>query len=125
MRSRIITPRYPANRRHRAGPVAGQQLALVGLPAKGLAPCAACHSITRAAARAYLLLEGQAAWYLANQMRVFRAGGRGGIRGDQPKDPMVAIARRLDDRQIDAVAAYYAAQPPVTVQSFAAVEGKR
>ena len=106
-------------------PVAGQQIALVGLPARGLAPCASCHGVTRAAARAYPLLEGQAAWYLANQMRVFRAGGRGGIRGDQPKDPMVAIARRLDDRQIDAVAAYYAAQAPATVQSFAAVEGKK
>lgn len=101
-------------------PTGGQQLALTGLPAKGLAPCASCHGVTRAAEKAYPLLEGQARWYLANQMRVFRDGGRGTIAGDKIADPMVAVARKLDDRQIEAVAAYYAAQPPAVVQSFAA-----
>ncbi|MBJ6122965.1 c-type cytochrome [Sphingomonas mollis] len=105
-------------------PGIGQQVALSGLPSVGVAPCASCHGITRAASRAYPLLEGQAAWYLANQMRVFRSGGRGSIVGDKPDDPMVAIAKRLTDAQIDAVAAYYAAQPPARVQSFAAVGGR-
>lgn len=108
-----------------AAPALGQQIALQGVPSAGLAPCASCHGVTRAAAKAYPLLEGQAGWYLANQMRVFRSGGRGSIVGDKPKDPMVAIAKKLDDRQIDAVALYYAAQPPSTVQSFAAVETGR
>ncbi|WP_374945233.1 c-type cytochrome, partial [Sphingomonas sp.] len=109
-----------------AGPVPaiGQQLALVGLPSAGLGPCAACHGVTRAAAKAYPLLEGQARWYLGNQMRVFRAGGRGTIAGEKVVDPMVAIARKLNDAQIDAVAAYYAAQPPAKVQSFAAREAQ-
>lgn len=105
-------------------PALGQQIALQGVKSAGLAPCASCHGVDSAAARAYPLLEGQARWYLANQMRVFRGGGRGTISGDKAQDPMVAIAKRLTDRQIDAVAAYYAAQPPAVVQSFAAVGGR-
>ena len=108
-----------------AFPPLGQQIALQGVPAAGLAPCASCHGVTRAAARAYPLLEGQQPWYLANQLRVFRKGGRGTIAGNKLQDPMVAIARRLNDGQIDAVAAYYAAQPPAVVQSFAAIAAKR
>ncbi len=103
-------------------PPEGQRLALVGLPKAGLAPCASCHGVTRDAAKAYPLLEGQARWYLANQMRVFRSGGRGSMVGDKTPDPMVVIARKLTDAQIDAVATYYAAQPPSRVQSFAAVK---
>ena len=106
-------------------PALGQQIALRGVASAGLAPCASCHGVDRAAAKAFPLLEGQSAWYLANQMRVFRDGGRGTIGGDQAIDPMVAIAARLNDRQIDAVAAYYAAQPPATVQSFAAIAEAR
>lgn len=105
-----------------AVPALGQQIALVGLPSVGLAPCAACHGVDRAAARAFPLIEGQSRWYIANQLRVFRAGGRGSIAGDATPDPMVAIAKRLTDAQIEAVAAYYAAQPPAVVQSFAAVK---
>ena len=105
-----------------AAPALGQQIALQGIPSAGLAPCASCHGVTPSAVKAYPLLEGQAGWYLANQLSVFRAGGRGSIVGDKPNDPMVAVARRLNDRQIAAVAAYYAAQPPSKVQSFAAVE---
>ncbi len=100
----------------------GQQIALIGLPKVGMGPCAECHGITRAADKAYPVLEGQARWYLANQLQVFRNGGRGGIGGNKTPDPMVVIARKLTDSQIQAVANYYAAQPPSKVQSFAAVE---
>ncbi len=103
-------------------PALGQQLALVGDKQAGLGPCAGCHGVNRASAKVYPLLEGQSRWYIANQMRVFRAGGRGAIAGE---NPMVAIAGKLDDRQIEAVAAYYAAQPPAAVQSFAAVKPAR
>lgn len=110
-----------------AGPAVaeGQQLALIGLPRAGLAPCASCHGVTRAAGKAFPLLEGQGRWYLASQMQVFRSGGRGGIAGEKTPDPMVVIAQKLNDRQIHAVAAYYAAQPPSVVQSFAAVKPAR
>ena len=104
-------------------PVAlGQQVALTGLPQVGLGPCAECHGVTKAAQKAYPLLEGQSGWYIANQLQVFRNGGRGGIGGEKSPDPMVVIARKLTDDQIRAVAAYYAAQPPATQQSFAAVK---
>jgi cytochrome c553 len=104
---------------------AGQQVALSGLPQVGMGPCADCHGITHAADKAYPVLEGQARWYIANQLQVFRNGGRGGIGGDRTPDPMVVIARKLTDAQIAAVAAYYAAQPPAIVQSFAAVQHPR
>lgn len=96
----------------------GQKLALVGDPAHGLGPCAGCHGVTRASAKAYPILDGQSAWYIANQMRVFRKGGRGGVEG---ANPMPAIAGKLDDQQIEAVARFYAAQPPTVRQNFAAV----
>ncbi len=98
----------------------GQQIALVGLPGAGLGACAGCHGVTRAATKAYPPLDGQSRWYVANQMRVFKAGGRGGIEG---QNPMTAIARQMTDAQIEAVAAYYAAQPPTVKQSYAAVTG--
>ncbi len=94
----------------------GQQIALQGIA--GVGPCAGCHGVTKAAAKAYPLLEGQSHWYLANQMTVFKAGGRGGVEG---QNPMTTIARRLTPDQIEAVAAYYASQPPNAKQSFAAV----
>lgn len=118
-------PRRSTEAARGVAPVEGQQIALVGLPKLGLAPCASCHGVTAPAAKAYPLIEGQARWYIANQMRVFRSGGRGSISGNKTPDPMVVIARRLTDNQIEAVAAYYAGQPPATVQSFAAVEPKR
>lgn len=108
-----------------AAPALGQQIALRGVPQAGLAACASCHGVDRAAARAYPLIEGQSRWYIANQLQLFRDGGRGSIAGDATPDPMVAIVKRLTDAQIDAVAAYYAAQPPAIVQSFAAVEKAR
>ena len=100
----------------------GQRIALVGLPGEGLGACAGCHGVTKAAAKAYPLLDGQSRWYVANQLRVFKAGGRGGIEG---RNSMTVIARRMTDDQIEAVAAYYAAQPPTAKQSFAAIAGMR
>lgn len=94
----------------------GRQIALQGIA--GVGPCAGCHGVTKAAAKAYPLLEGQSRWYIANQMHVFKAGGRGGIEG---QNPMTTIARRMTPDQIEAVAAYYAGQPPSLKQSFAAV----
>lgn len=114
-------PRVAAEQPAPADPV-GQKLALAGDKAIGLGPCAGCHGVTVAAAKAYPLLEGQSAWYLANQMRVFRTGGRGGIEG---VNPMPAIAARMTDAQIEAVSRYYAGQPPAARQSFAAVAPRR
>ena len=104
-------------------PAVGRQLALVGIPSRGLAPCASCHGEQGASRQEFPLLAGQARWYLANQMRVFRAGGRGTIAGPKAPDPMVAIARKLTERESEAVSAWYAAQPPAAVQGQAAFSG--
>lgn len=99
----------------------GQRLVLRGDPARGLGPCAGCHGIDRATAKAYPLLEGQSAWYLANQLRIFAGGGRGGIEG---LNPMTAVARRMTPAQIDAVARYYAGQAPAARQNFAEIRAR-
>lgn len=111
-----------ATDRPAAFPAEGQTIALVGEKSIALGPCAGCHGVNRAAGKAFPQLEGQSRWYLANQMRVFQNGGRGQIEGE---NPMVAIAKSLNDAQIQAVSAYYAAQPPAIVQSFAAVKKLR
>ncbi len=113
-------PRQATEAARAADPL-GQRLALVGDPKRGLGPCAGCHGVTRAAAKAYPLLEGQGAWYIVNQMRVFRGGGRGGA---DTANPMPAIAGKLGDDDIAAVARYYAAQPPAVRQSFAAIAAR-
>ena len=114
-------PRQAAEPARAADPI-GQRLALVGAPKLGLGPCAGCHGVNRAAGKAFPPLEGQSAWYIANQMRVFRSGGRGGVEG---RNPMPAIAGKLNDAMIEAVARYYASQPPAARQSFAAVTAAR
>ncbi len=85
----------------------GRRIATVGIPARGLGGCADCHDITKAAAKAFPAIDGQHRLYLAGRLRQFRTrpvkvGG----------NPMVAIAHRLGDGDIDAVAAFYAARPP-------------
>jgi cytochrome c553 len=98
--------------------VTGQQLALNGARARGIGPCAGCHGVTRAVGKAVPRLEGQSRWYLANQMRLFAADGRGSAAPGA--NPMVTVARKLSDAEIDALATWYAAQPPASVQNFAA-----
>jgi cytochrome c553 len=72
--------------------------------------CASCHR-ARAADNPPLVptLQGQQKAYLAWQMRAYRLGFR-----DDPQahDRMWTAAGKLDDALIDALATYYAAQPP-------------
>jgi len=72
--------------------------------------CASCHQ-ARAADNPPLVptLQGQQKAYLAWQMRAYRLGFR-----DDPQahDRMWNAAGKLDDPLIDALATYYAAQPP-------------
>ncbi|MEG3174983.1 c-type cytochrome [Sphingomonas sp. RB3P16] len=86
----------------------GQRIAVVGIPAHGIGACSGCHDVTRAAAKAFPTIDGQHRLYLAGRLRQFRraappiAGG----------NPMIAIAHKLEDRDIDAVAAFYASRAP-------------
>ena len=87
----------------------GAQIALRGLEARKIGACSGCHALADADVRQYPRLNGQNEDYLINQMRLFRAGGRG---NSGTYNPMVAVAKNLTDREIGAVSAYYAAQTP-------------
>lgn len=106
---------YTAQPRRRSDTVAdaatlalGQRLAVAGDARRGLGACSGCHDVTRAANRAYPAIDGQHAAYLAGRMRQFRTAPATGGGGN----PMIAIAKHLDDREIDAVSAFYAARAP-------------
>jgi cytochrome c553 len=86
----------------------GQRIAVVGIPARGIGACSGCHDVTKAAAHAFPMIDGQHRLYLAGRLRQFRsqtatvAGG----------NPMIAIAHKLEERDVDAVAAFYASREP-------------
>jgi cytochrome c553 len=89
----------------------GEALFRRGAPELGVPACEACHA--REAARrerAYPALLGQHAAYTANQLRLFKSGARNTT---EPARLMATIAGRMTDEQINAVAAYLAAQVPL------------
>ncbi|MDE2256919.1 MAG: c-type cytochrome, partial [Xanthomonadaceae bacterium] len=70
--------------------------------------CVQCHGPRGVGVGAYFPpLAGQPAQYLAGQMRAFKEGSR---RND-PLGMMRHIALSLDDKDTDAVTAWFAAQP--------------
>jgi cytochrome c553 len=88
------------------GPGAG--IARRGVPADGIPACVSCHEPAGGRYPAYPALRGQTADYIAQQLRLFQ----GGIRGGTPyAHIMETIAKRLSDEQIDAVAAYFSTSP--------------
>lgn len=100
----------------RAGPLAfdpgsagpGEEIARRGVPADGIPACVTCHEPAGSRYPAYPALRGQTADFLAQQLRLFRDGIRGGT---AYAHIMETIARRLSDAQIDAVAAYFGTSP--------------
>ncbi|MGH6917014.1 MAG: c-type cytochrome [Geminicoccaceae bacterium] len=91
-----------------AGDGPGAEIARQGVPADGIPACITCHEPAGARYPAYPALRGQTAGYLAQQLRLFRDGVRGGT---PYAHIMATIARRLSDAQIDAVAAYFGTSP--------------
>ena len=88
---------------------AGAQLATVG-SGSDVPACVACHGPwSEPLSEAFPSLSGQYAPYLAAQLRLWRAGRRG---GGEVAELMYQAARDLDDAEIDALAAYYAALAP-------------
>lgn len=87
----------------------GEAIARRGVSADGIPACVACHEPGPDGRYPYYpTLRGQTAGYLAEQLRLFRAGRRGGTAFAHI---MASIAERLSDQQIDAVAAYFASAP--------------
>lgn len=84
----------------------GEEIARKGKPLQGMPACLSCHdAAARARNLSYPRLHGQDAGYLASQLRLMQRGVRG---GGPYHHLMTTIAKRLEDDQIAAVAAYFA-----------------
>jgi cytochrome c553 len=80
-----------------------------GIAAKGLPACAGCHSPTGAGIPAqYPRLAGQFAEYTYAQLKAFHDGARGAHDKDANGRTMAAIAAKLSDEEMKAVAEYVA-----------------
>jgi cytochrome c553 len=83
----------------------GQSIYRGGILAKNVAACTACHGPNGGGIPAqFPRLAGQFAEYTTAQLRAFRAGER----VNDPNRTMRAVAERLSDREIAAVAEYIA-----------------
>ena len=83
----------------------GQAIYRGGILAKNVAACTACHGPNGSGIPAQVpRLAGQFADYTSAQLRAFRAGER----ANDPNRMMRAVAERLSDREIAAVAEYIA-----------------
>ena len=95
-----------ATREERGDPTSiarGERIATGGVPSRRVAACAACHG-PRSDAK-YPTLAGQHPSWIALQLRLFRAGTRGGT----PFARVMTIAAHdLDEREARDVSAYYA-----------------
>lgn len=89
----------------------GQTLFRAGDAASGMPACAACHSPTGAGLpKNYPKLSGQYADYTYAQLKAFKAGERGADAGGKDADGrvMAAVAQRMTDTQMKALADYVA-----------------
>jgi len=83
----------------------GQSIYRGGIVARGVAACTGCHGPTGAGMPAqYPRLAGQYPEYTAVQLNAFRSGAR----SNDPNGMMRALAARLSDREIAALAEYIA-----------------
>lgn len=81
----------------------GQSIYRGGIMAKGVAACASCHAPNGAGMPAqYPRIAGQHAEYIEAQLKAFRSGER----ANDPNRMMRAVAEKLSDREIKAVAEY-------------------
>jgi cytochrome c553 len=88
----------------------GQQIAFQGVRERAIPPCADCHESAGEAVSHAPHIAGQNATYLRRQLAAMAHGGRGGA---SAWNPMLAVAHDLGDKDIAAVAAYYAGLTPV------------
>jgi cytochrome c553 len=82
-----------------------EKLYRAGDATRGLPACEACHGPTGAgnAAAQFPRLGGQNSAYAANQLKNYRSGQRGaGVKGPM----MAAVASKLSDQEIEALASY-------------------
>ncbi|WP_323764438.1 c-type cytochrome [Marinovum sp.] len=95
------------------GAEAGRALAAGG--SRGVPACRACHGPWPEPLNpAFPSLAGQQAAYLAQQLRLWREGNRG---GGPAAELMYKSARELTDAEIEALAAYYAGLAPAELNA--------
>jgi cytochrome c553 len=102
---------YPPELRHDEQLVdQGEQIATSGLlQDAGVPACSTCHGDRGlGSSPVYPYLAGQYQPYLERQLRLFKAGRRGG----DPLNVMHHIASKLADQQIEAAGAYFASLRP-------------
>lgn len=88
----------------------GQRIAMEGVPDSDVPACASCHGPwPKTINPAYPSLSGQYRPYLETQLRLWRAGQRGGT---EVARIMHEAAARLTDAQIEAVSAWYSSRKP-------------
>jgi cytochrome c553 len=97
-------PRVPSNRADTNA--AAPPIVTTGAPMRNIAPCGACHGDLDTKAGSPWL-GGQSALYIKAQLRAFASGTRHNDISEQMRN----IARNMTPAEIDAVAAYYEAQP--------------
>ena len=86
----------------------GERLATRGDWDRYIVPCASCHGPDNQGAGAHFPgIAGQHAGYIERQLRDWQQGQR----DNDPQHLMLAIAERMDDRDIRAVSAWLASQP--------------
>ncbi|HYD06659.1 MAG TPA: c-type cytochrome, partial [Reyranella sp.] len=91
----------------------GEALFRAGDAPKGVPACVACHARAATARdHRYPALLGQYAGHTRTQLSLYREGKRSTT---EPAKLMTIIAGRMTDRQVEAVAAYLAAQPAGSV----------
>lgn len=106
-----FTNQLPTSRHPATGTLVqqGERIALKGDPERRIPACLSCHD--RAGANpAYPRLSGQPAAYLANQLRLFVKKTRG---GGPFREVMSRAAAHLEDEDMRALAAYFAARNAV------------
>ncbi len=87
----------------------GEQLANLGDWRRYLVSCSSCHGPQgNGVGSAFPAIAGQHAGYISDQLKAWRDGKR----ANDPQDLMGSIARRMNDDDIRAVAAWYARLTP-------------
>lgn len=86
----------------------GEKLALSGDWDRYIVPCKSCHGPDNQGAGAnFPGIAGQHAGYIEDQLRAWKSGKR----NNDPQNLMLAIAERMNDKDIRAVAAWLSRQP--------------
>lgn len=86
----------------------GMAIATRGDWPRGLPACAQCHGPNgQGVGASFPKLAGQSAEYITKELKAWKEGKR----SNDPLNLMTGVATKLDDQQIEAVAAYYASLP--------------